>query len=87
MAGKVDHTNGRRELASWLQLGVMIVGVGTVIFTVGMREQSLSDLKDVTADLVQVTSENAGSLLVQQQQIKDIKRRIGDIERRTYGSP
>lgn len=75
-----EHSQSRRELASWLQLIVMIVAVLGVFYTVGKRDQVLTDLKVVTSDLVKTTTNNSGSVLVQQAEIENIKRRINDLE-------
>jgi len=54
-------TESRREIASWLQVVVMIIAVVTVFYAVGKRDQVLTNhtesIKNIRTDQAKETSE------------------------------
>jgi uncharacterized membrane-anchored protein YhcB (DUF1043 family) len=81
------------ELAAWLQLGAIVVGIGAVLIRVGGREQTLQsntkaieELGEIVKDLVrfQVTHETNAQHTAEV--LKDIRSRLTRLETLRWGS-
>ena len=81
------------ELAAWLQLGAIVVGIGAVLIRVGGREQTLQsntkaieELGEIVKDLVrfQVTHETNAQHTAEV--LKDISSRLTRLETLRWGS-
>ena len=81
------------ELAAWLQLGAIVVGIGAVLIRVGGREQTLQsntkaieELGEIVNDLVrfQVTHETNAQHTAEV--LKDIRSRLTRLETLRWGS-
>lgn len=81
------------ELAAWLQLGAIVIGIGAVLIRVGGREQTLQsntkaieELGEIVKDLVrfQVTHETNAQHTAEV--LKDIRSRLTRLETLRWGS-
>lgn len=80
------------ELASWLQLAAIVVGIGTVLVRLGGRNEALSqttlDLKELTAivrDLVRSQVEGEVRHDAMRDTLDELRKRLDRLEASRWG--
>lgn len=80
------------ELAAWLQLGVFVVGLGTVLVRMGSRNETLNqttaDLKELTAivrDLVRSQVEGEVRHDAMRDTLDELRKRLDRLEASRWG--
>lgn len=82
------------ELAAWLQLGVIVVGLAAVLIRVGGREQTLKsntkaieELGEIVKDLVRFQVQHETNAQHTSEVLKDLRHRLGRLETLRWGTP
>ena len=82
------------ELAAWLQLGVIVVGLGAVLIRVGGREQTLQsntkaieELGEIVKDLVRFQVTHETNAQHTSEVLKDLRHRLSRLETLRWGAP
>ena len=82
------------ELAAWLQLGAIVVGIGAVLIRVGGREQTLQsntkaieELGGIVKDLVRFQVTHETNAQHTSEVLKDLRHRLSRLETLRWGAP
>lgn len=69
------------KLSEWLNSAVMIVGIASLVFIAGRKDQQLEDLVKATATLVEISSKHDMNLAALNKDYTQLKEQIDGIKR------
>lgn len=69
------------KLSEWLNTAIMLIGIGSLVFIAGRKDQQLEDLVKATATLVEISSKHDMDILTLNKDYMHLKEQIDAIKR------
>lgn len=70
------------KLSDWLNTAVMLIGISSLIFIAGRKDQQLQDLVEATTALVKISAKHDMDLVVIAKDYAALKERLDALNRR-----
>lgn len=70
------------KLSEWLNTAIMLIGIASLIFIAGRKDQQLEDLVEATTSLVKISAKHDMDLMVISKDYAALKERLDAINRK-----
>lgn len=70
------------KLSEWLNTAIMLIGIASLVFIAGRKDQQLEDLVKATATLVEISGKHDKDILLLNKDYTALKEQIDAINRK-----
>jgi hypothetical protein len=70
------------KLSEWLNTAIMLIGITSLVFIAGRKDQQLEDLVRATSDLVKISTKHDMDLMVISKDYASLKERLDALSRK-----
>lgn len=70
------------KLSEWLNTAIMLIGICSLIFIAGRKDQQLQDLVEATSQLVKISAKHDMDLMVVTKDYAALKERLDAVNRK-----
>jgi hypothetical protein len=70
------------KLSEWLNTAIMLIGISSLVFIAGRKDQQLEDLVKATSDLVKISAKHDMDLMLISKDYAALKERLDALSRK-----